>query len=351
MMSVFIRHSLNPLITPAQVRPSRPDFEVIGAFNAGATRLGDDTLLLVRVAERPCASEPGWIACPYVDAAGAIALRRVRLADPDFDTRDPRVVRNLRTGSVHLTSISHLRLARSTDGVHFRVDEQPWLKPETRYETFGVEDARITRINDAFFVNYSAVSDQGIATGLVETADFRTLTRHGIIFPPSNRDVALFPQPVSGRYVCYHRPMPGDLGRYSIWLASSPDLVRWGDHRLVLEGSEAGWDSGRVGGGAPPIWTEHGWLSIYHAADRHNRYCLGAFLAAHDDPARVIARAHAPLFAPEADYETSGFFPNVVFTCGLTLVDGVVRLYYGAADDSIALAEAPLERLVRALIG
>jgi predicted GH43/DUF377 family glycosyl hydrolase len=351
MMSVFIRHPLNPLITPAQVHPSYPDFEVIGTFNAGATRLGDETLLLVRVAERPCTVEPGWIACPYVNQHGEIALHRVHHADPDYDTRDPRLVRHLRTGTVHLTSISHIRQARSVDGVHFMVDDRAWLKPETSYESYGVEDARITAINGAYFVNYSAVSAYGIATGLVETADFRAYIRHGIIFPPSNRDVALFPTQLNGMYLCYHRPMPGEFGRYSIWLASSPDLVRWGDHRLVLEGSEMAWDSGRVGGGAPPIWTEHGWLSIYHAADRQHRYCLGAFLASHSNPGHVIARTLEPIFVPEAPYETKGFFPNVVFTCGVTLLNGIIRLYYGASDDTISLAEAPLTSLLSLLVG
>lgn len=351
MMSVFARHPLNPLITPAQVHPSRPDFEVIGTFNAGAVQLNDETLLLVRVAERPVRTEADWIACPYLDEQGRIALHYVRRDDPSYDTRDPRFVRHLYTGQLYLTSISHIRRARSTDGVHFNVDAHPWLKPETGYETYGVEDARITPVNGAFFVNYSAVSEHGIATGLVETIDFQSYTRRGIIFPPSNRDVALFPQPINGMYRCYHRPMPGEFGRYSIWSSSSPDLVCWGDHQLVLAGSETGWDSGRVGGGAPPIWTDRGWLSIYHAADRQQRYCLGAFLAAHDDPSRVIARASEPIFMPEATYETTGFFPNVVFTCGVTMVNGTLRLYYGAADDSIALAEAPLENLISLLIG
>jgi predicted GH43/DUF377 family glycosyl hydrolase len=193
------------------------------------------------------------------------------------------------------------------------------------------------------------VSGGGIATGLASTADFNTVTRRGIIFPPSNRDVALFPQRINGLYTCYHRPMPGEFGGYSIWLATSPDLVRWGDHRLVLQGSKTGWDSGRVGGGAPPVWTERGWLSIYHAADRQHRYCLGAFLAAHDDPANVIARSETPVFAPETPYETGGFFPNVVFTCGVTVTGDVLRMYYGASDDTVALAEASLTALVASL--
>jgi predicted GH43/DUF377 family glycosyl hydrolase len=127
-------------------------------------------------------------------------------------------------------------------------------------------------------------------------------------------------------------------------------LLYWGNHRLVLQGSPIGWDSGRFGGGAPPIWTEQGWLSIYHAADRQNRCCLGAFLAAHDNPARIIARNTTPIFAPELSYETGGFFPNVVFACGGVVQDDVLRLYFGASDESIGLAEISLPTLLRHLI-
>lgn len=347
---MFTRHSLNPLITPKQVRPSHPDYEVIGTFNAGAVLLPNgDTLLLVRVAERPLEHDPNWIICPYIGTDGALTLLKVRRDDLSYDTHDPRFIKHRQTGMVYLTSISHIRRARGADGVHFTIDDQPWLKPESPYEAFGVEDARITPVNGTFYVNYSAVSSYGIATGLVDTPDFETFTRHGIIFPPSNRDVALFPQKINGLYTCYHRPMPGEFGKFSIWIATSPDLVRWGNHRLVLEGNADGWDSGRVGGGAPPIWTDAGWLSIYHAADRQHRYCLGAFLTPHDDPAQVIARSRTPIFEPEAFYERSGFFPNVVFTCGTTLVNDSLRVYYGASDDSIALAEAPLSAVVNHL--
>src|SRR5690606_33180716 len=105
----------------------------------------------------------------------------------------------------------------------------------------------------------------------------------------------------------------------------------------------------RVGGGAPPVWIERGWLSIYHAADQHDRYCLGAFLTQHDDPARVIAYARDPLLIPQAPYEVNGFFGNVVFTCGTVLQEDTLRLYYGAADETIALAEAKLDDVLAAL--
>jgi predicted GH43/DUF377 family glycosyl hydrolase len=161
--------------------------------------------------------------------------------------------------------------------------------------------------------------------------------------------VVIFPKKFNGLYVCYHRPMPGMFGGYHIWMATSPDLKHWGQHQVVLEAKPDGWESGRVGGGAPPIYTEAGWLSIYHAADRQDRYCLGTFLTAHDDPSRVIGYSAQPIFSPEASYETDGFFGNVVFTCGALLQGDLLRIYYGAADESVALAEIRLPELLNAL--
>lgn len=339
---LFQRHPSNPLITPRHIRPAYPDYEVIGTFNAAATQYGNTTLLLIRVAERPLDSSHGWIACPYLNGDGEMSILRVRQNDPHYDTDDPRFVRHRHSGAVYLTSISHLRAARSTDGVQFVIDSQPWLSPQTPYEAFGVEDARITALDGRYYVNYSAVSPNGIATALASTHDFTTATRHDIIFPPSNRDVVIFPQKINGRYACYHRPMPGELGRYNIWLATSPDLKHWGNHRLVLAGNAEGWDAGRVGGGAPPIWTPNGWLAIYHAADKAQRYCLGAFLADHNDPSCILHRSRVPILEPQQSYECDGFFPNVVFTCGVVVDGDRLRVYYGASDDAVALAEASL---------
>lgn len=346
---MFTRHPANPLIRPAHVKPSRSDFEVIGTFNAGAASYQDETVLLVRVAERPVNTPPGEIWCPYYKA-GEVQFQVVRRDDPAYDTRDSRFVQNLKTGDLWLTSTSHLRLARSRDGVQFGVEDIPWLLPTRPEEAFGVEDARITAIEGVYYVNYTAVSRYGIATALASTRDFVNIERRGIIFPPANRDVVIFPQSVRGLYVSYHRPMPGMFGDYNIWIATSPDLVRWGDHRRVLEASATGWESGRVGSGAPPILTEHGWLSIYHAADRADRYALGAFLTPVDEPERIIARSSQPVLMPEAPYELEGFFPNVVFTCGAVVEGDTLRLYYGAADETIGLAETSLSSIVRRLL-
>jgi predicted GH43/DUF377 family glycosyl hydrolase len=339
---MLLRHPANPLIRPSDVQPSRPDFEVIGTFNPGAVQFDEETVLLVRVAERPLADSTDWVLYPHRADDGEIVIGSVKRNDQNYDTSDPRLIVDRRNGRMFLTSMSHLRLARSRDGVHFTVDDHPWLASESVYEGFGVEDARITQADGEYLVNYTAVSQYGVATALARTRDFASVKRCGIIFHPANRDVAIFPEKIGGQYVCYHRPMPGMFGGLHIWMATSPDLLHWGQHQLVLEGTNDGWEGGRIGGGAPPILTERGWLSIYHAADATHRYCLGAFLAAHDEPGRVLARTTQPILAPEAPYETSGFFKNVVFTCGTVLQGDTLHIYYGASDEYIALAEASL---------
>ena len=344
---MFTRHPNNPLISPSDVRPSRADFEVVGTFNAGVALFNDEVILLLRVSERPQKQELNFILCPYLSTAGEITIKRVRVDDPEWDTTDSRKVQHIATGEMFLTSISHLRLARSADGVQFTIESEPWLAPDTNYERFGVEDCRITQIEDTYYVNYSAVSPYGVSTALVSTKDFITIERHGLIFPPANRNVSIFPEKINGQYICYHRPMPGMFGSMNVWIGRSPDLLHWGEYETVVNAQRDGWQSGRVGSGAPPIKTEKGWLSIYHAADRENYYSLGAFITPLDDPATIIYKSHEPILYPQEAYETNGFFGNVVFTCGAIVKGEMLYLYYGSADEHIALAEVSLDVLLK----
>ncbi len=343
----IVRLDENPLIRPADVKPSREDFEVICVFNAGATRLGDEILLLLRVAERPSAS-PEEVVAPILhpdDSSRGIQLLRVARSDPDFEAIDSRVFNY--KNKPYLTSISHLRVARSRDGRHFAVDDEPAMRAEFRSEEYGIEDPRITKIGEDYMINYSAISRMGVATGLAVTRDFKTFERRGIIFVPDNRDVTIFPEKVGGLYVCYHRPCSGMFGRADMWLATSPDLLCWGGHRVVAATRPGMWDAWRIGGGAVPIKTNRGWLGIYHGANDDERYCLGSMLADLEHPEKVIARSPEPVLAPEAPYECEGFFGNVVFTCGAVAEpDGKVIIYYGAADECIAAAETTIDDLL-----
>jgi predicted GH43/DUF377 family glycosyl hydrolase len=171
--------------------------------------------------------------------------------------------------------------------------------------------------------------------GLRSTRDWQKITAHGMIFPPHNKDCALFDQPIGGKYYALHRPSSPELGGNYIWLAESPDLLHWGNHRCLAHSRPGKWDSARVGAGASPIRTQEGWLEIYHGADAKNRYCLGALLLHLDRPWEVLARSRDPIMQPSADYETTGFFGNVVFTNGHVLDGDTLTLYYGASDSVI----------------
>ncbi len=339
-MAVF-RAPQNPILTAGDIRPSRPDFEVIGVFNAAVARHGDEVILLLRVAERPAERRKEAVLCPMYDLdSKKIIIRPFARNDPQNDFSDPRLI--LRPGETYLTSISHLRLARSLDGIRFAVADAPAIQATTEYETFGVEDPRITSIDGTHYIAYVGVSPIGVTTCLASTRDFTSFERHGVIFHPDNKDVAIFPAAINGRYYALHRPHSSLFQRNDVWLAESPDLLCWGNHRHLVGTRDGLWDETRIGAGAAPVRIDEGWLEVYHGADRLHRYCLGALLLDGKRPWQVLARSERPLFEPQADYECAGFFGNVVFSCGLLLEDQTLRLYYGAADTSICYAEISL---------
>ena len=321
------------------IRSSRPDLEVVGVFNPAAVRHENDVVLLLRVAEAPRKAAASEVVAPWFDAAsGQLTIQRWVAGTAGLDVSDPRVI--VFEGRSWLTSISHLRVARSTDGIHFDVEPAPALSPATALESFGTEDARITRIGDVYWINYTAVSPLGIATALASTTDFRTFERHGIIFPPNNRDVTIFPELIGGRYFALHRPMPEGIGELAMWIASSPDMKAWGDHRFVARGRPSQWDDAKIGGGAVPFRVKEGWLAVYHGVSKSPmQYALGALLLDANDPSIVLARSREPILAPEMPYEREGFFGGVVFTCGLLAEGDDVRIYYGAADGVTAVAD------------
>ena len=350
------RSAGNPLIQPADVPPTRPDLRVVGVFNAGIAVQGEQVVALLRVAE---AAAEGSAEHPVVvDAVdGTTTLRRLdraALSARGWDFSDSRVVRGPgRDGALtvrHLTSISHLRLARSRDGETFEVDAAPALVPEGVLEEWGCEDPRIVEVEGQYVVTYSAVSRLGIATMMATSPDLVTFTRQGLVFAPENRNVAIFPRRIAGLYYALHRPVPQMVGDPAIWIAESPDLLHWGAHGLITTTSGSGWQSGRIGAAAPPIWTEAGWLCLYHAADADNRYCLGAMLLPLADPRRISHRLPVPILAPEASYETDGFFSEVVFSCGAAQFHGDLWVYYGAADRSFAGARFDQAELVTELL-
>lgn len=346
-MSV-IRAAENPIIQPGDVKPSQDGFEVICAINAGVARYGSEIILLLRVVERPRnQSSDIYLASIYDVTAGRVVNLELPRNAPGFDYHDPRVIAT--PEGKYLTAISHLRLARSRDGIHFTVADTPALFPANDYEIYGIEDPRITQIGDDYYINYVGVSPLGIVTSLAHTRDFTTFEQLGVIFPPDNKDVEIFPEKIGGRYYALHRPSISAFGKPEIWLAESPDLLSWGNHRHLAGQRENGWEDGRIGGSAVPFRIDQGWLVIYHAASRKDRYSLAAMLLDSQEPWRVLGRSDKPILEPEMDYETNGFFGNVVFSCGALCEAGLVKIYYGAADTCLAYAEISLRDILGGL--
>jgi len=219
---------------------------------------------------------------------------------------------------------SILGLAESDDGFHFTVREEPFMVPATsgvfaEYEEFGVEDCRICALDGEYLLTYSAYSRHGVRIGLARTRDFQQVERIGLISQADMRNVVLFPQKFDGRYARLDRPH-SQIAPWSIWISYSPDLVHWGDSRLLIRPCRYHWDELKVGPGATPIRTPQGWLNIFH----------GAFPTQPEDP-----------------WEQTGYVPNVVFTCGaIPEEDGTLKLYWGGADQVMCAGEARLDELV-----
>jgi predicted GH43/DUF377 family glycosyl hydrolase len=233
------------------------------------------------------------------------------------------VVRRKADGLVRLTFTSHLRVVRCGEGRSVREIADVTFCPQGEVEEYGVEDPRITSLNGRFYFTYVAVSRHGPATALASTTDFRTFARHGIIFCPENKDVVLFPEKIGSTFAALHRPVCGTpFTRPEMWVARSPDLIHWGEHKpFAISGGE--WQSGRVGGGPPPIRIPEGFLTIYHGNQKPTKpaevgsYYGGAILLDAHDPSKILRRSPGPFFAPETGFEVNGFVPNVVFPTGL----------------------------------
>jgi predicted GH43/DUF377 family glycosyl hydrolase len=337
----------NPIIKPSDVRPSYEGYEVLGAFNPGAILFEDEIILLLRVAES-CEEKDGFVCTPvyrFEDDRSYPNIMEFRRDDPEVSLKDTRGVHY--RGRDYLSTISHIRLARSRDGIFFTVDEEPFIYPLEEREKYGCEDARVTFLEGHYYVNFTVISEDSWSTMLAVTDDFKTVERKGIIFHPENKDVTIFPERINGMYHALHRPNNSGFGKASIWYAESPDLFHWGNHRCIVRPRATKWESMKIGGGAPPIKTSEGWLVIYHGKGDNSCYSLFCLLLDLYEPWKVVRRAEKPLLVPTEIYEIEGFFPNVVFSNGVVEKNGKVFVYYGAADESVGVAITDTDSLLQ----
>lgn len=298
-ISLFRRYEKNPILT----RCDWP-YPANAVFNPGAIELNGETLLLVRVED--------------------------------------------------MRGYSHLTVARSRDGkTNWCVDDRPALQPDCGHgeERWGVEDPRIVWLEELgeYAVTYVSFGKGGPVVSLSMTRDFVTFRKLGTLLPPEDKDASLFPRRINGCFGLIHRPII--RGEAHIWISFSPDLKYWGDHKMVIPARAGSWDASRVGLGPPPIETPQGWLVIYHGVRvtaSGSLYRVGLALLDLDEPWRVIRRSEEWVFGPQESYERKGDVPGVVFPTGVIIDEGTreMRLYYGAADSSVALATANIDEVI-----
>ena len=345
-MEIARRNLHNPILRPADIKPSMEGMKIECLLNPGVFRFENKTWLLLRVAERPEQNEDE-VSFPVLKDE-RIEIMRFKKDDPDLDAADPRVINY--KGKDYLTTLSHLRLVCSEDGIHFNEpDGYAPIFGKGPQESFGIEDCRVTTMEDGYHLSYTKVAPEGVGVGYIFTKDWKEFERRGMIFPPHNKDCAIFGEKIKGSYYALHRPSSPVLGGNYIWIAQSTDLLHWGNHRCIATSRDKYWDSARVGAGAAPIRTHKGWLEIYHGANHNHRYCLGALLLDINDPSKVIARSVQAIMEPTAEYERTGFFGNVIFTNGQLENGNILTIYYGASDEVICMAEFSISEILSSL--
>jgi len=251
-----------------------------------------------------------------------------------------------------LEGISNIYLAHGSDGYHFFIEPKPFMaasadKPFTQYESFGIRDPRITKIDETYYITFLADSENGKRIGLARTNDFQSVERMHLVSEPDTKSGTLFPRKISGHYAMLERPSAGG----SIWITYSDDLIYWGSSTIVTTPRSGHWDATRIGAAAPPIEIDQGWLLIYYGAKDTSAgplMRLGAAVLDKNDPSCVIARSNIPILAPREKYERIGDVGNVVFSCGALLEEnGQVKIYYGASDSCICLGTASLDNILQ----
>ena len=247
-----------------------------------------------------------------------------------------------------MDEISRVGYAVSTDGFDFLRFDKPVFSPKLILEPQGCEDPRIVKIEDTFYMAYTAYSQRGVRIGLASTKNFIQWERHDIGWKGDDKDAVLFPEKIGSKYVLLHRPTVGE--NFGIWIAYSDNLIEWDGRREIMAPLGKGsWEDQKIGACAPPIKTEKGWLLIYHGVDEERVYRLGAAVFSLEDPSKLVYRHPEPILEPEADYEIrGGEVPNVVFACGACEVRDKDKyyIYYGGADSVVCVATVDKEEML-----
>lgn len=290
------------------------------------------------------------------------------------------------------STIGYCRLNGPTKVVYR--SKKPILVPEYPYEKQGMEDPRVIKIGKKYYLFYTAYDGKNCLIAYATSTDLKKWKKHGTISPTITyneagdllrknwphikekyfffqeytknmvgkdvllweKDGMIFPKKINRQFALMHRILP------EIQVAFFKDfkeldnnywkryLTNISKNIMLAPGHD--YESRNIGGGAPPIETEKGWLVIYHAAQDTNSgkvYHCSAALFDKNDPTKLIGRLEKPLFSPTKSYEKKGYISNVVFPTGTAIFDDRLYIYYGAADKRIAVASVKLSKLLEEL--
>lgn len=235
---------------------------------------------------------------------------------------------------------SRVGLAKSSDGINFTREPDPVYEPVDEWELpGGAEDPRVAKIEDRFYMTYTAYDGETARLALASSTDLETWNRHGLILPDMGwtKAGAIVPQKINDRYWMYY-------GDTNIWIAWSEDLINWrAIEEPVMRTRDGMFDSGLIEPGPTPIITDQGILMLYNSADDDLVYRTAQALFDINDPTKLLKRSDTWFLAPELDMEVEGQIPNVVFIEGYAELGGRGFLYYGMGDSGIGVAVTELE--------
>jgi len=296
--------------------------------------------------------------------------------------------------------ISKIGYAASKDGKKFICDKKPLLSPKLAIEKNGLEDPRITKINNLYYLTYTAYDGRSARLCLATSPDLKNWTRQGEMMPAWDfrrshgftvswdsaqktpeaaehwsKAGGIFPEKIDDNFYMI-------FGDRHIWLASSEDGIRWRPvYKPFLRPRPNFFDSAHIEMGPPPLKTKKGWLVLYHGIENKNSqitYRLGFVLLDLKKPTKVLYRTPVPIFAPPAGHTPSGLvnilpggfktmetmgekklktliknankkhkLPRVIFCNGAVIVDDILKIYYGIGDTTIGTASVKLKYLLK----
>lgn len=363
------------LLKPSDIKPSSNKFEILGVLNPATIRLEDGRILMyVRVIEKLKKTEDD----NYYYVPRFVGRDKFKITLDKFSKRDVHgeddIAILFKDGTKRLTFMSHLRrVYLDKSGMKItKIEQKPCFYGLANDSELGVEDPRITKIDKIYYMTYVGLSRrESISTYLAFSKDGLNWERKGIIFGQQDKDVVLFPEMVSGRYIALDRPE----GNFSfstphVWIAYSKDLLHWGGLKS-LRLAPKNKNFLRTGAGPPPIKTNQGWLQIYHAvrtvsvAENVKRtikklfnadveqgptvYDVYADLLDLKKPSKIIAKSKDPILSPNKRYEISFEGKRVIFPTGIVedLNKKDLLIYCGAGDTSIVVKKVALNNLIR----